>query len=354
MDSTGFGVALVLISLAALGIGLFRPIAAHSSIPDNYAIYESQIKKVHEDYDSIYRTGGYPEIIKRYEAILQAFPDYDRNLELEVEIAKLKGGYELPEEEEEAKRRKFKHYLYIIDKYSDAEPMIRLVKRDAAFCIADLDRAESDRRLKELLEEYPTDDALRLESYFFLGNNALIDHRYEDAEEYFAVGLLYDAGGLPLSDDDTVRVIRARDNAAAGILSLLKSGEGPPEVRLQRFDEGLKKYPMVTSQLFLYESAARFRQELEDEIRAELEEHLEGILEEIQKGEVNGVDTEVPSGHADMGESNSSNTKHILDAEATEPTPKDAGSASGIRWVSLVAILLLIAGVWFFGFRRNS
>ena len=326
-------------------------IAAHSSDADTYATYQNLINKVHEDFSSLHQTSGYPGIIKRYQAILDAFPNYDRNLELEVEIARLKGRYERPEQEEEAERKEFQHYLYIIDKYLDCEPEIRLVKRDAAMRIADHDRAESDRRFRELVEEYPTDDPLRLESYYYLGNNALIDGRTEEAEDCFAVAFSYDAGGLPLSDDERERVGNARYNSAAGILAILKSGEGPPELRLQQFEEGLKKYPTLTAWRFLSESAARFRQQLKSEIQSEVEDFQKAILDEVISDAGLPVDSTAPPEIMHVEEARKTEAESPAAEDVTLDGPR---SQEGIVWTIAIVGFFVVISVCLVRFRRNS
>lgn len=236
--------------LALVCAAAFLPLAARPELNS----YGAAVMALDHEWPELIETEGREAVIERYAEIIDNNPGHPRNIELELQIARI---YERGLESEGGRAdlaAAAEQYLYIMQAYDHANPLMKDVQLLA------LDRLSSassytDSRIKEVAEglrhNYPNDPALQIHCSMRLGRHAEEMGDYEAAEAYYAQGRATraapDAAIQGVSNYPTIAAEELQKGIELALFELaVRMGGDDPEAQLDAIREMEKKYPGIT------------------------------------------------------------------------------------------------------------
>ena len=241
-----FRVALVLATFAAAPMvpGLARVAAAQPA--ENDPILEAYLERVaqlNRDGRALVQDHGKGYLIAEYQALIDEHPEFEKNIQLETRIGEI---YEWdysnrgePPDIESA----YAVYLGIVDRYSPDYEYTKLVYRRAADRAENIDPAAARDLYTGMMQAYPDDPVIQLESLYRLGALAERDGDFNQARELFDMVLNYDATNEALNPDAAERIETLQAQAASLMMALAANSGATPEERLAALDAFLEDNP---------------------------------------------------------------------------------------------------------------
>jgi hypothetical protein len=189
---------------------------------------------------------GKQALVDKYMALVNAYPDFEENLQLESSAASVwlwpMDDIGQPSNREEA----FKVYEGIFAKYSVDNPYMKTTKLIAAGAMADEWPSRSEELYNDIIVDYPESSELMLQAYTGLGNLAINAQNFDLAKECYAVVLAYNFTGLEGPDNRT-SIESAMINAAVGLywMPFHMNPSEAEEKSLKEQDELMKEFPII-------------------------------------------------------------------------------------------------------------
>ncbi len=205
----------------------------------DYMTIAAELDRIGLDYA---RTRGKEALIEQYRDLIDAYPGFANNMQMETQIAFI---YEWdfaesgqPPNPEAA----FTTLTNAINTYEPDHPYMKNVRQLAANRAMTVDPKIAKDMYTRLLEDYPEDDILAVESLFSLGQLAEKQGDVAEAARMYEQAMSYTPGGEVRSDTALEEVLGYQTNAAAALIGAALRQYDDPEERLRAMDEFLKEH----------------------------------------------------------------------------------------------------------------
>jgi hypothetical protein len=233
--------------LAALvaTIALFSAAGAAQTITEDpvLAEYLARVAELNRDGRMLVQEHGKDYLIAEYQALIEAHPEYPKNIQLETEIGEIYEWDFSNRGEPPDVASAYAVYLGIIDRYDPSYEYTKLVYRRAADRAETLDPAAARELYSGMLEAYPDDPVVQVESLFRLGALAERDGDTSEARELLDMVLGYDTRNQPINPDQAERIETVQSQAASLLLALGIDPAASPEERIAALDAFLEDHP---------------------------------------------------------------------------------------------------------------
>jgi hypothetical protein len=188
------------------------------------------------------RTRGKEELIEQYRELIDAYPGFANNMQMETQIA-LIYEWDLSESGQPPNpEAAFSTLTDVINTYDPGHPYMKRVRQLAANRAMTVDPKIAKDMYTGLLEDYPEDDILAVESLFSLGQMAEKQGDVAEATRMYEQAMGYTPGGEVTSDTASEEVLAYQTNAAAALIGSVLRQYDNPEERLRAMDEFLKEH----------------------------------------------------------------------------------------------------------------
>ncbi len=241
-----FRFTLILATIAAAPVfpGMSRMAVAQPTEHDPVLqAYLERVAQLNRDGRAMVQEHGKDYLIAEYQALVNEHPEFEKNIQLETRIGEI---YEWdysnrgePPDIESA----YAVYLGIVDRYSPDYEYTKLVYRRAADRAENIDPAAARDLYAGMMQAYPDDPVIQLESLYRLGALAERDGDSKQAQELFNMVLEYDAANQALNPDEAERIETLQAQAASLMMALATSPGATPEERLAALDAFLEDNP---------------------------------------------------------------------------------------------------------------
>lgn len=205
--------------------------------------YLERVAQLNRDGRALVQEHGKDYLIAEYQALVNEHPEFEKNIQLETRIGEI---YEWdysnrgePPDIESA----YAVYLGIVDRYNPDYEYTKLVYRRAADRAENIDPAAARELYAGMMQAYPDDPVIRLESLYRLGALAERDGDYNQARELFDMVLEYDASNQALNPDEAERIETLQAQAASLMMALATDAGATPEERMAALDAFLEDNP---------------------------------------------------------------------------------------------------------------
>jgi hypothetical protein len=208
--------------------------------------YQDDIAAVEKNSYEFAQQHGKEALIQRYRNLLRQYPGFPRSVYLEFRIGQI-CEWDLPDRNEPSDRlQAVETYESILRRYDPHEPYMKRVALIAADRAKGLDSERARRLYEHIMDTYPDDDGMRLEGYVALAGLAWGEGRFQEAEEYLPLVLMYDPTALPSRSEEYRAVVRAQQNAAIHMFWLsFQPPFKPLALQLADAENTLKRYPQI-------------------------------------------------------------------------------------------------------------
>ena len=218
-------------------IAVACPVGANTEILEES--FEASLSNLAKHEYELIKDEGREAVIDRYRDLLEVYASHPRAIEVEMRIAHLYVG---ATEDPDSRRKASNAYESIYQRYSKEHPLTKRAGLLAADRILNLDPAKGSQMYGGLIAQYPDDDHLRLTAYESLAQQAVWDGHFKEAEELYAMVLMYDP---PPDIQRADEIGRIQHNSAVGMFYVFVDVGEDPLVQLAQLDNLIAKYPTV-------------------------------------------------------------------------------------------------------------
>ncbi len=236
--SQRFNSAWLFLLLAATVCGSVRAQTA-----GDRAAYLSQIAELQRTGSDLARKEGKEALIQRYRALIDANPGYANNIQLETQIGLIYESDLSDRGEPPDMAAAYATYQGIIATYDPSSPYMKTVRRMSAQRAMDLDPGGAQEQYWSLLEDYPDDVPVVMESYFNLGHLAERNGNQEEARRFYEEVLNHAAVDDALSQAERITVEAYEANAALSLMAEAIRNEQTAEGKLTAIQTFLESHP---------------------------------------------------------------------------------------------------------------
>lgn len=224
---------------------LFSAAGAAQTVTEDpvLAEYLARVAELNREGRLLVQEHGKEYLIAEYQALIAAHPEYPKNIQLETEIGEIYEWDFSNRGEPPDVASAYAVYLGIIDRYDPSYEYTKLVYRRAADRAETLDPAAARELYSGMLDAYPDDPVVQVESLFRLGALAERDGDMNEARELLDLVLNYDARNQPINPDQAERIETVQSQAASLLLALGIDPSASPEERIAALDAFLEDHP---------------------------------------------------------------------------------------------------------------
>jgi tetratricopeptide (TPR) repeat protein len=229
--------AAVVIAAGAL------PWNANAQGGDAYSQYLTRIAELDRIGSDVAREQGKAALVDQYRALIDAYPGFGNNLQLETQIGyiyewDLRDSGQPPD-----LKSAYEQYVSTTNRYDATHPYMKTVRELAASRAVTVDPNAAQDLYTGLLEDYPEDGGLAVESLFSLGH--LAQQRGDDAgaRKFYEQAVNYEQAQETThqAELDTMEAYRA--NAALALLAAAIQQSDDPAQRIKALEDFLAAHP---------------------------------------------------------------------------------------------------------------
>ena len=294
-----------------------------------FQAYLDRVAELNRDGRALVQEHGKDYLISAYQALVDANPGFQKNVQLETRIGEIYEWDYSSRGEPPDINSAYAVYLDIVNRYDLDYEYTKLVYRRAADRAENIDPDAASDLYAAMMQAYPDDPVVQLESLYRLGALAERDGDLNQARELFDQVLGYDARAQALNPDQAERIEVLQAQAASLLMALATDSSATPEERLAALDAFLDGNPDLLNEhgdvAENIRSALNRLQNSEprDEVREAMAE-LKAMLAQRQDAR-DRVDAPT-GGDADV-------TSHAVTASRQNPAWRSAGEGSSTQEV---------------------
>jgi hypothetical protein len=220
-------------------------IAQVDTTDPEFQAYLDRVAELNRDGRALVQEHGKDYLISAYQALVDANPGYQKNVQLETRIGEIYEWDFSNRGEPPDINSAYAVYLDIVNRYDLDYEYTKLVYRRAADRAENIDPAAASDLYVAMMQAYPNDPVVQLESLYRLGALAERDGDINQARELFDQVLGYDAKTQALNPDQAERIEVLQSQAASLLMALATDPAATPEERLAALDAFLEGNPAL-------------------------------------------------------------------------------------------------------------
>ena len=209
----------------------------------NRAAYLTQIAELQQVGPEIARTEGKEALIQRYRDLIDANPGQPNNIQLEAQIGLIYESDLSETGEPPNPQAAYNTYQNIIATYDSSSTYMKRVRQLSAQRALELDPEAARAQYESMIEDYPSDDAVLLESYYNLARLAEQQGDEAEARRLYEEVLNHVPSGESLSESEKGFVDAYQANAALSLLAQAVRQQATPAGRLAAIEAFLEQHP---------------------------------------------------------------------------------------------------------------
>ncbi|MCP4643649.1 MAG: hypothetical protein GY851_24590 [bacterium] len=311
-----------------------------------YPEYLAAIQELGRSASTIAREQGKEALIKQYQAIIDGYPGFSKNIELAATMGQILewdlSDYGQPADPKGA----LDAYLNVVETFDPDHPYMVAVKRMAAKRAQTVEPDTAERLYSGLVDDYPDNPALQLESLYGLGQVAGSRGDRASAERHYLQMLEYDAEPLVGDGPQYAAATAHQQNAVTGLLTTAIEGRTSPQARLAAIEALLKRLPVIADRY--PEILERFRTAIESQLPDGAKSGLNVSAGEVESSVPGGSDQTSAArpirerGGRVFDERRGNGTANV-EAPGESPPPAASENESGAPSTPVLAVVILVA-----------
>ena len=205
--------------------------------------YLTQIAELQQLGPEIARTEGKEALVQRYRDLIDANPGQPNNIQLEVQIGLIYESDLSENGEPPNQQAAYNTYQNIIATYDPSSSYMKRVRQLSAQRAMELDPEAAREQYESMIEDYPSDDAIVLESLYNMAR--LSEQQSDDAEarRLYEEVLNHVPAGESLSESEKGLVDAYQANASLSLLAQAIREHATPSERLAAIEAFLEQHP---------------------------------------------------------------------------------------------------------------
>lgn len=211
----------------------------------DYMSVAEELDRIGPDYA---RTHGKAALIEQYRMLIDAYPGFGNNMQMETQIAFIHE-WDLTESGQPPNpAAAFEVLSQAINTYPPDHAYMKTVRQLAANRAIAVDPKIAKDMYASLMQDFPEEDALVAESLFSLGQIAEREGNPAEAARYYTETIGYVPANAQESDPSLEEVRAYQENAAALMLGAAIRRFDKPEDRLRAMEEFLREHAEFAEQ----------------------------------------------------------------------------------------------------------
>ncbi|MBX7255064.1 MAG: hypothetical protein K1Y02_01790 [Candidatus Hydrogenedentes bacterium] len=299
----------------------------------DYMSVADELNRIGPDYA---RTRGKQALIDEYRNLIEAYPGYANNIQMEAQIA-LIHEWDLSEAGQPPNPvAAYETLTNVINTYPADHPYMKTVRRMAANRAIPIDPKVAQDMYVGLMEDYPEDNVLAAESLFSLGQIADRQGNRAEADKYYEQTMNFTPSGGENPETELQDIEAFKLNAAAVMLGTAIQRFDDPNERLRALEDFLREHAGFAERFG--DLAKRIRETIEVQIQQQAEGA--GIAAVPASATNSGADTEQAAVHrathgasatgsGQGGQQEAADSFHTASAVGVSPGQASAGQGSG-------------------------
>ncbi|MCC6695946.1 MAG: tetratricopeptide repeat protein [Candidatus Hydrogenedentes bacterium] len=230
-------------SVGLLAVALLVSASANGQAAADRTAYLAQIAELQELGPEIARAEGKEALIQRYRDLIDANPGQPNNIQLEVQIGLIYESDLSENGEPPNPQAAYNTYQNIIATYEPSSSYMKRVRQLSAQRAMELDPEAARTQYEGMIEDYPGDEAIVLESLYNMARLAEQEGDDAEARRLYEEVLNHVPAGESLSESEKGLVDAYQANAALSLLAQAIREHATPSERLAAIEAFLEQHP---------------------------------------------------------------------------------------------------------------
>ena len=233
---------------AILLTAMTDPSGAATATSAEYEAYMRQVAELARMERAIAAEHGKEHLIEQYQALIDAHPDSAKTIQLETQIGVIHTWDLSDRGEPPDLESAYAVYMDVLERADPSSTYYRVLESHAARAAQTVDPAQAQELYWDMIERYPNDTLIQLNSYYDLSRLADRSGDLARARELLDVVLQSDLTRLTGSDSEFERADVVRGKAVAMLLTMAMRAHDTVDARLVAIDAVAADYPALQNQ----------------------------------------------------------------------------------------------------------